>query len=330
MKDTILVLTNAGEVNANIVIKLLSQMGQRVFRFNTEQFPSTAILTFGLRNGSAHGKIACEEERIDLERVKSVWYRSPYPSTNLTNFSGGNRRFIEEESKAALWSLYTNIRAFWVNAPLVASRLLEGNKLYQIKTALSVGLAVPKTIISNDVEEIMKFCEACENRLAVKMLSGRVFYDSQNKSMSCIYTQLITDEDIVRGRESIRWAPLFAQEYVPKAFELRVTIVGTRIFACAIHSQTSERTRHDWRRYDFSNVEHKQYNLPNDVATKLLRFMEMLELQYGAIDMIVTPEGKHVFLEINPGGQWGWIEDLTNMPISQSIAQLLAKPPTKI
>lgn len=116
------------------------------------------------------------------------------------------------------------------------------------------------------------------------------------------------------------------QEYVEKALEFRVTIIGGRIFTCAIHSQDSERTRHDWRRYDFEKVKHEVYQLPVEVEQKLLALMKEWGLVYGAMDMILTPSGEYVFLEVNPTGQWGWIEYLTGMPISRTIAELLMNP----
>ena len=125
---------------------------------------------------------------------------------------------------------------------------------------------------------------------------------------------------------NITATPLMAQEYIEKKLELRVTIVGQKVFACAIYSQDSERTKEDWRRYDFDNVRHEQYQLPKEVEAHLMEFMAVCNLTFGAIDMILTPSGRYVFLEINPSGQFGWIEDLTNMPISKAIAETLSNP----
>ena len=118
-------------------------------------------------------------------------------------------------------------------------------------------------------------------------------------------------------------APVMAQEYVPKKLELRVTIVGEKIFTCAIYSQGSEKTKIDWRHYDSEKVKHEIFKLPKEIEHKILLFMKEAGLKFGAIDMILTPKDEFVFLEVNPSGQFGWIEDLTGMPISKSIAELL-------
>ncbi len=120
------------------------------------------------------------------------------------------------------------------------------------------------------------------------------------------------------------------QEYVPKDVELRVTIVGRKVFACAIHSQDSELTKHDWRKYDFGNVRHELCTLPGEVEQNLIALLRFWNLSYGAIDLVRTPDGRYVFLEINPNGQWGWIEELTGAPIAETIAETLANPPADL
>ncbi|MBU4480422.1 MvdD family ATP-grasp ribosomal peptide maturase, partial [Patescibacteria group bacterium] len=133
---------------------------------------------------------------------------------------------------------------------------------------------------------------------------------------------------IIENKADFLLSPVMVQSYIPKKIELRVTIVGENIFTCAIHSQNSEKTKYDWRRYDFENVKHEEYQLPVNVRGKILAFMKKCRLNFGAIDMILTPDNEYVFLEVNPSGQFGWIEKLTGMPIAKSIAELLANPPS--
>jgi glutathione synthase/RimK-type ligase-like ATP-grasp enzyme len=125
--------------------------------------------------------------------------------------------------------------------------------------------------------------------------------------------------------EPVRHSPCLFQEYVPKAFELRVTVVRDRVFAAEIHSQALAATRHDWRRPELSDVPHRPHELPEAIAGRCVCLVARLGLQFGAIDMIYTPSGEYVFLEINPNGQYGWIEDRTGMRISQAIAEALVE-----
>lgn len=138
-----------------------------------------------------------------------------------------------------------------------------------------------------------------------------------------VYTTPITLQDLEANLGELKLCPVILQSYIPKRLELRVTVVGDNVFACAIHSQDSDRTKHDWRKYDFVNVKHEVFELPQYVKDRLLACMRTWGLKFGAIDMVITPNDHYVFLEVNPAGQWGWIEDLTQLPIAEAIATLL-------
>ena len=244
----------------------------------------------------------------------------------VENSDPGFQEFIRVEYRTFLWSLYTTLDAFWINPP-VTLRLIEHNKLYQIKTAAEAGLNVPDTIIANSPSELAQFARSKDGRVAIKTIHPSVI-DSGVARGKFIYTNVVSVEEIEKHRDEIKVAPVFAQEYIEKELELRVTIVGNNVFPCAIYSQSSKRTLHDWRRYDFQNVKHEKYDLPEKIKKALLSLMRKWRLIYGAVDMILTPDGTYVFLEVNPSGQWEWIEVLTGMPISRSIAELLADPPS--
>ncbi len=326
MKDTILILTRDRSVDS--VIGYLEKMEEKFFRFDTENFPKEVELKLTLKNGGLSGYMKNKDSKlIEIERIKSCWYRGVILPQKQNDMKEKYFRFIKEETKAALWSFYTNLNVFWMNHPLFGSRLLEANKLYQMNTASKIGLKVPDTIITNNSEELLFFCRKHNGEIAVKMLSGHVFSAEGSGRMLYLYTQKITEKELIKKFKKVSLTPILAQEYVEKKIELRITVVNKSIFSCAIYSQDSERTKYDWRRYDFDNVKHEQYKLPKEIEEKILKLMEIWNISFGAIDFILTPKDEYVFLEINPHGQWGWIEDLTGMPISLKITETLANPP---
>ena len=136
-----------------------------------------------------------------------------------------------------------------------------------------------------------------------------------------IYTTRIVREDITPESMS---APLLMQAYVPKLRELRVTVVGQAVFAVALDSQSIPDASVDWRRATLS-VPHHRVNLPTQIEKMLLSLTELLELSFGAYDLIESPEGDFVFLEVNPNGQWVWLQQLTGVPIREALIDLLAK-----
>ena len=129
----------------------------------------------------------------------------------------------------------------------------------------------------------------------------------------------------IENLDLIRHTPGIFQKAVPKAFEVRATVVGTRIFAARIDSQAQDETRLDWRRRPF-DVEDEPIHLPDDVAERVRLFMDAFGLVYGAFDFIVTPKGAWVFLEVNAAGQYMWVEAKTGLPITDALVDVLSAP----
>ncbi len=335
MRDIVLVLTNSGDPSVESVLAHFRAAGQAFRRFDTETFPERSSLNLHLSHGDkVEGALSLyggqSTASLDLNRVKSVWLRRPIGSVFEKSIHSGYAKFAKEESGVALWSLYSILGSvFWMNHPLSSTRMLEHNKLYQLRVASRFGLEVPDTLITNDPEAALAFAKNHNGVVAVKMLKGNFFIKEGSNIPQFVFTQRVGEEQISRHWNNIRLSPIMVQEYVPKNVELRVTIVGTRVFACTIRSQDSDLTKHDWRKYDFGNVRHELCTLPEEIEQKLISLLRFWNLSYGAIDLVQTPDGRYVFLEINPNGQWGWIEELTGAPIAATIAQTLMTAPAE-
>ena len=103
--------------------------------------------------------------------------------------------------------------------------------------------------------------------------------------------------------------------------DLRVTIIGDEIFAATVDLRDLE--------YDVDvrmnlNAKHVAHDLPDDIADKLRGLMRRLGLVYGAIDLRLTGDGRYVFLEINPAGQFLYVEEQTGQPLAAALAARLA------
>jgi glutathione synthase/RimK-type ligase-like ATP-grasp enzyme len=131
-----------------------------------------------------------------------------------------------------------------------------------------------------------------------------------------------TTEKELSKLDLIRVSPGIFQKFVAKSYEVRATVVGSRIFSGKIDSQTSAETRIDWRHKPF-DMEEEPITLPPDVETKIHALKQAFGLIYGAFDFIVTPEGRHVFLDVNPAGQYLWVEAKTKLPITAALADAL-------
>ena len=164
--------------------------------------------------------------------------------------------------------------------------------------------------------------------MVAKMLS-RLDPAHAPEGWSGMATHVVRRRDLANAA-GLRYAPMILQEYVPKRLELRVTVVGRRVFPCAIDSQASRATRHDWRHHDTDRAGLAAHALPEDVAARCVRLVEAYGLCYGAVDLVLTPAGDHVFLELNPMGEWAWVQMETGMPIADAVVDLLAGAPEAI
>ena len=205
----------------------------------------------------------------------------------------------------------------WLNDPFAAAR--AENKILQLRAATVVGLAVPDTVVTSDPDAVRALAARCPEGIIVKLLAVSPIYGQ------VIYTNRVTPAHL-QQIESVRKSPSIFQRLILKAHELRITIVGERIFAAKILSQEDEATALDWRRKPLLNdyaVRMEAVQLPEEIKERIFVLMRALELRFGCIDMIVTPTGDHVFLEVNPNGQWYFVQLKTGEAIAEAIAELL-------
>lgn len=322
----ILLVTNSLEPNVSVVepmIRKIASSDEKIIRLDTDKILddwsliSTSLAFDWMLRKKDSNIVICSQD------IGSIWYRRPSAPNPNNNVNKCYHEFTQNETQKTLWGMWTCLDkdTFWMNHPETHAKL-EFNKAYQMKIASNLGMKIPETCISNDPDEIYSFFKKWNDSMIIKASGGKSVFNENNQRLM-LYTSIVSEEELKKYLEDIKLSPVMAQEYVHKKIELRITIVGGKIFTCAIYSQDSHRTKIDWRHYDFKNVRHEIYQLPEQVEKQLLELMKSLSLNFGAIDMILTPEGEYVFLEVNPSGQWGWIENLTGMPISKSIAELL-------
>lgn len=133
------------------------------------------------------------------------------------------------------------------------------------------------------------------------------------------------EAEVMNDLSDAALSPTIYQEFLPKVYDIRVTIVGRKLFAVSIDSQSDPSATIDWRKTENSSLPHSPIELPEPLPRSLQELMSRLSLSYGAIDLVLTPDGRYVFLEINPNGQWLWIDEMLSLGISRSIAGWLSE-----
>ncbi len=192
--------------------------------------------------------------------------------------------------------------------------------MHQLKLARKIGFKIPKTIITNIPQEALNFYRLMKGKIITKSI-GDGFVRTEDKMLHTYTTRVKEHMDF----GLIRNCPTLFQEEVLKMNELRITIVGRKIFAVEIDSQKYKASSLDWRKavYKFDKIPHRVVELPVRLKQKLLLLLDHYGLNFGAIDMAKTPEGEYVFFELNPAGQFLWLEDLTGLPLASEMAKFL-------
>ncbi|NWF93702.1 MAG: hypothetical protein HXY46_12350 [Syntrophaceae bacterium] len=313
--DKILIITQEVDPHADLMVVELRRRGVSCLRWHTASFPLESCLTLRVNDERVEALLRINGREIDIREIRSVWYRRPEPFQLPSALSADEKSFAEREVKSSFSGFMQITDWFWVNHP---DRIRVGaSKILQLKVAREVGLPIPRTLITNEPEKVKPFFDECRGQMIYKALNSGFFPSGKG----CLTTPISRDH--LKKLHLIRNAPGIFQEYVPKRIELRVTIIGRRVFAAEIHSQDHPETKDDWRAADVENVRHCPHALPHDIEAKCLKFIDRFGLAFGAVDMILTPDGRYVFLENNPSGQFGWIEDLTRLPLTETLAEML-------
>ncbi|MEM7310255.1 MAG: MvdC family ATP-grasp ribosomal peptide maturase [Planctomycetota bacterium] len=320
-RSMVLLLTHSGDYfTVDRVAEALEERGARPYRLNTDLFPSRVRLAARLGDGGPrHVAVAEDNTSFDPSDVSAVWARRVWPPELPEGLDPALRDGCARESTAALHGFFDALaHARWVN-PWSADRDAE-NKARQLRVASALGLRVPRTLITNDAERARAFYDEVGGRMVAKMLTPLSI--SMGKAPLFVRTSRVEAEDLEHA-EQLRHSPMVFQEHVEKRCELRVACVGGRLFAGAIDASGSAAGKVDWRAADVAEARWERASVPADVGRRLAALCDELGLVYGAVDLIQRPDGEHVFLEINPGGEWGMLERDLDLPISAGLADAL-------
>jgi glutathione synthase/RimK-type ligase-like ATP-grasp enzyme len=283
-----------------------------------ENFSADNSFRVNFIQGITSGSITLGNSVVPIESIKSVWNWAPAGISIGKRMIEKAKKFISSEWTEGISSLWNSINTRWINHPRTIRAV--SNKFYQLQIATNVGLHTPDTLITNEPRAFVDFFNKYSGNIIAKTLGG-----SKGAPINkMIFTTKMTKRDLTFVND-LRYAPCMFQAYVPKKTEFRVTVVGSILHVAEIHSQRSQKTKHDWRIYDdFAKTPYLEKVLPSDIESKILELMKVMGLEFGGIDLILTPDDRFVFLEVNTSGRWLWIEDLTGMNITRNIACFLA------
>lgn len=320
--QSVLIVTQKFDPHADSLIKLFKQRDVSFFRLNTDDFHADLTTRASSDGGDILFSDRYGRSHSFPSQTRSVWHRKPIDPAPLPGVRNDeSKKVILQETLEYLSYPGAIDGPRWVNNPLANQRAQR--KFPQLRLAQQLGLRIPRTLITNDPAEARSFQRQIAGPLLCKSMKAQAFASEGTESF--IFSRKMTADELEQNIEQIAHCPTLLQEYIEKDHELRVTVIGDALFCCRIDSQTVDGARADWRQVDPFTVPHAIVDLEPATAAKLKQMLAHHDLRYGAFDLIVTPAGELVFLELNPNGQWLWIELITGAPLSEAMFRLLVQ-----
>ena len=305
----ILIVADEGDLHARHLRNLIESDGGSAVVLDFAGLADGGCVSFEVGAEGLTSRIAGSEP-IDFADVRTVWLRRPAvvrPPASVS--SAAARTFVWQE-----WSAAVNGMAMaqdhlrWVNDPLAQN---AASKPRQLHCARKVGLRVPDTVITNDPQRARGF---------IARHGGLVIHKALTSSASRLLETRVWDEDRDGPHlAALPLAPAIFQRLVPGA-DVRSVVIGDAVLSVLIDTPAS-RSAID-SRLD-PDADYRAHELPADVAGRLRDLMAALGLVFGVVDLKLTADGEHVFLEANPQGQFLFMEIATGQPISETLASFL-------
>ena len=318
-QDVVLLLTHRDDqYTIERVAAALSRRGAAPVRVDVDRFPLETTLHIETSGSCQRAFLHLPSGEIDCADVRAVWLRQLWEPDLGEEVEPAYRDACMKECRAAVHGLLGSlISAHWVNS--LAGLRYAAEKCRQLRLAGDVGLTIPDTIVTNDPAHARRFYTAMGGKVVTKLLSP--LSSSMERTANFLHTSEVTEAD-VEAFDSLRVSPMIFQRRIEKQRELRIVVVGKRLFVGALNASGTAGAM-DWRLATPEECPWYVDELPAATTSRLLDLMDRLGLVYGAIDMIRTPTGEHVFLEVNPTGEWGMLERDLKFPISEALAGAL-------
>jgi glutathione synthase/RimK-type ligase-like ATP-grasp enzyme len=320
---TVLIPTILQDVHAAAAAVALERMGHRPIRWFCSDVPQLSAASLRLNcNGLESLLFHDYFGALALDEVDVFWNRRLGDPVVTHPLVEADKNVAASESRRFVKGVLATVsqRVFSVNGYHQA-RMAE-DKFTQLAVARELGLHVPQTLISNDPAQIRSFfAEHAEQGVIFKSFSPASWEGED--SVSITFTAKISSDSLPRD-EMLRLTPCIFQAYVPKAYELRVTVMGEEVVAVRLESQGTQMGRVDWRMVSPEELNITRVQLPADLHAKCVALVRRMNLCFGCVDFVVTPEGEYTFLEINQMGQFLWIEQANpTIPLLQMFCDFL-------
>lgn len=322
----ILVLSQAAyEATTDVVQDWIEYLGGDATRLNGEDLTDGSAFAVRLGPGRDDLRLQLGGREIDGKEIGAVWRRRWHTLRGVGAIPGTTpelRQLAQRHLAAEVTAVSSSVFALLEERPWL-SRPMAVNKVRALRLARRAGLEIPETLVTNRRSEVLAFIDEHGGAITKCASDGEMFPDDEGRSWAT-YTSVVTREDALALPEA--FFPSLLQSKVEKSCELRVFYLDGECWPMAIFSQADEQTAVDFRLYNHARPNRNvPYRLPAEVEAAVHRFMAEMRLDTGSLDLIRTPDGRHVFLEVNPVGQFAMVAEPCNYPLYRRVAEYLIR-----
>jgi glutathione synthase/RimK-type ligase-like ATP-grasp enzyme len=311
----LLILSNSEDVTTDYLANRLTQTGLSVVRFDTDRTLDHSTFRYTIGSPELHIHDHC----YTPTDFASVWYRRPERLKHALVDDSSEGKVTLEEWAEALEAFLAHIPAArWINYP--SANVAASHKLEQLTTARRLGFTVPETLVTQDPSRLRAFFRRFAGKIIIKPMSTGYVERKQDRD-SLIYTNPVTESQL-DDLSTLPLCPTLFQERIEKRSDIRITIVDQELHAVELKAADPDGSqRCDIRRYNMSDVTYHPTSLPAEIAASIRMLVAHYGLRFAAIDMALTTTGGWVFFEINPNGQWAWLDLAGASDISSSFVR---------
>ena len=297
----VLILTNSDDATSDFLCNSLEQRKVKYCRLNTDTITRDCKIDYTLC--AAH--LSFGAEYLCSTDIKTLWLRRP-KNLLFSEIKAPETDHAAGEWMEALEGFLAHIPIDrWINHP--SANAGASHKIEQLSRARQIGLAVPDTLLTQHPEAVRQFWTKHKNKIVVKPLSSGYIERQDKVNDTVIYTSLVSNEEI-ENIELICGCPTLFQEAISKSSDIRVCYLDGSITAVELVSLTDGQQILDIRRNNMTNVTYRVLKMPVNIESMLIKLVRSYNLRFAAVDFVIDKKGNWIFLEINPNGQWAWLD----------------------
>jgi glutathione synthase/RimK-type ligase-like ATP-grasp enzyme len=299
----LVVLTNSQDATAAYLCSKLEQAEISFVRLDTDTLISRARISYT----SSRPILGIDGQRYQPGHVEHIWYRRPEKLKDTRFNEEPEDQYTLREWSEGFENFFSHIpQERWMNHP--SANAAASHKLQQLTVAADLGFNVPDTLVTQDEDELLEFFRKHDEQVIVKPLSTGYVERPDDQDDSLIYTNRVSSDQLLT-LEGLSVCPTLFQQFVRKYCDVRITVVDEEVHAVSLFARDNDGTqRCDIRRYNMVDVKYEVTQLPANINSAISRLLKQYRLRFGAIDMAIDTDGRWYFFEINPNGQWAWLD----------------------